>query len=240
MSGLSPTALLSIVLGYLAFLFLVIDGVHFTPELVNSNGVWARISLNGLPPGEPVLDLTVIDLNTTNPVADFSHPFFVVDSSSPYLLEPPSLPPAAPQAKYTRKSGAIIAADYNYRDARRSGEVCDDGNNPEVMAFSGEVQQQVVDLAVPGRGLDFIWARTYRSRTTANSSFGTRWTCSYDVRLQPLGGDIVIHDGTGRADTYFLQTNSTYACPGFFREGTLSNGVFRLVFADGGIWEHCF
>ena len=216
---------------------VVIDGVHFTPELVNSNGVWARISLNGLPPGEPVLDLTVIDLNTTNPVADFSHPFFVVDSSSPYLLEPPSLPPAAPQAKYTRKSGAIIAADYNYRDARRSGEVCDDGNNPEVMAFSGEVQQQVVDLAVPGRGLDFIWARTYRSRTTANSSFGTRWTCSYDVRLQPLGGDIVIHDGTGRADTYFLQTNSTYACPGFFREGTLSNGVFRLVFADGGIWE---
>src|SRR5579862_6317473 len=82
---------------------VVIDGVHFAPELVNSNGVWARISLNGLPPGEPVLDLTVIDLTTTNPVADFSHPFFVVDSSSPYLLEPPSLPPAAPQANSGRK-----------------------------------------------------------------------------------------------------------------------------------------
>ncbi len=221
---------------------VIIDGVHFTPELINSNGVWARILLNGLPPGDPALDLTVVDLNTTNTVADFSHPFYVADSSTPYLLEPPSLPPAAPQADYRyykkRKFSAMVGADDNDASARRTGEVCDDGNDPGVMAFSGEVQQQVADLAIAGRGLDFVWARTYRSRTTsANSVFGPHWTGSYDISVQPLGGDVVIHDGTGRADTYFLQTNGTYACPGFFREGTLSNNVFRLTFADGGTWE---
>ena len=215
---------------------VVIDGLHFTPEIINSNGVWARVLLNGLPPGEPVLDLTVLDNGTGITAADFPDPIFVVDTGAPYLFELPSLPPAAPAGKYKRKDGAIHAADFNYR-TRPVGEVCDDGNDSEVMGFSGEVQHQVVDLAVPGRGLDFVWVRTYRSRTTQNTSFGTRWTCSYDINIQPLGGDIVIHDGTGRADRYFLQTNGTYACPGMFREGTMSNNVFRLTFADGGVWQ---
>jgi len=241
---------------------VVIDGIHFTPEIINSNGVWARILLNGLPPGEPVLDLTVIDLSHTNTVADFPHPFFTVDSSSPSLLEPPQLPPAAPYKKEFKghvtllkafddgsddptansrhtKSGHVTllkAFDDEAGSRAAGGEDCDD-TDPSVMPFSGEVQACAMDMRIPGRGLDFIWARTYRSRTAANSSFGARWSCSYDINVQPLGGDVVIHDGTGRADTYFLQTNGTYACPGFFREGTLSNNVFRLTFADGGLWE---
>jgi len=241
---------------------VVIDGIHFTPEIINSNGVWARISLNGLPSGQPVLDFAVIDLNDTNTVADFPHPFYAVDSSSPYLLEPPTLPPASPTARGAKdliggtwirpkthlKASRVGAFGIPERDggrdaanvnrARTVGDGDCDDKDPCVMPFSGEVQQRVVDLAIAGRGLDFLWSRTYRSRTTDTSSaFGPHWTCSYDIRLQPLGGDIAIHDGTGRADTYYLQTNGTYTCPGFFREGTLSNNVFRLTFADGGIWE---
>ncbi len=101
---------------------------------------------------------------------------------------------------------------------------------------SGEVSVQTIDLAIPGRGLDFIWARSYNSRI-GRSTAPNGWTFSYDVHLQPLGGDILIHDGTGRADIFKLQANGVYTCPEFFSEGTLSNNVFKLVFADTGYWE---
>lgn len=111
------------------------------------------------------------------------------------------------------------------------------GDNETVLRATGELRLRQTDLAIPGRGLDFIWARTYRSRTTPSTSFGTRWTHSYDVDIQPLGGDLVIHDGTGRADTFKPGTNGVYTCPEFFSEGTFSNSVFTLTFADTGRWE---
>ena len=111
-------------------------------------------------------------------------------------------------------------------------------NAPTVSAFSGDVQACDVDLAIPGRGLDFVWARTYHSRLGRTGSATNGWTFSYDLHLQPLGGDILIHDGTGRADRFILQPSGVYTCPEFFREGTLSvAGVFRLTFADTGYWE---
>ncbi len=103
-----------------------------------------------------------------------------------------------------------------------------------VIPFSGEVSQQVVDLAVEGRGLAFIWARTYNSRIGRTGASVNGWTFSYDLNIQPFGGDIVIHDGTGRTDTFKLQTNGVYTCREFFREGTVSNDTFTLTFADGG------
>jgi YD repeat-containing protein len=267
---------------------VLINGLYFTPTLVNTGGVWAVVSLNGLPPGEPWFGLSVVDAGTSNVIATLPNSVLGVDTSSPYLLEPPEAPPASPATKEVhavesielqfeewkmsaRVSGnggagggnpdAIPAAKGNIAAALNGNTVIGElrrgtdrgprnleielsptiggggDGDPRVIPSSGEVQQQVADLAIAGRGLDFVWARTYRSRTTdADNAFGLHWTCSYDVRLQPLGGDIVIHDGTGRADTYYLQTNGTYICPGFFREGTLSNNVFRLTFADGGIW----
>ena len=35
------------------------------------------------------------------------------------------------------------------------------GGAAGVVPFSGEVQECDVDMIIPGRGLDFIWARTY-------------------------------------------------------------------------------
>ncbi len=102
---------------------------------------------------------------------------------------------------------------------------------------SGEVQRQVVDLAVAGRGLDFAWVRTYRSRTGADSPQGTRWSHSYDVRCEQNGGAVYLYDGTGRKDTLRLQTDGSYTCPGLFREGTFNGNTFRLTFADTGFWE---
>ncbi len=107
----------------------------------------------------------------------------------------------------------------------------------DIRLHSGELQQQITDLSLPGRGLDFVWTRTYRSRTGPDSPQGTRWTHGYDVRCAQSGADVAITDGTGRTDTFRLQSDGTYTCPGFFREGSFTGGVFRLTFADTGFWE---
>ncbi len=106
-----------------------------------------------------------------------------------------------------------------------------------VEACSGEVQECDVDLAVPGRGVDFVLARTYHSRTGHLVTFDDRWTFSYDVHCaQNSSGGMDVYDGTGRKDTFTLQPNSIYTCPQFFREGALSNNAFTLTFADTGRW----
>jgi YD repeat-containing protein len=114
---------------------------------------------------------------------------------------------------------------------------CDGALN--LLLHSGEIQQQVTDLALPGRSLDFAWTRTYRSRTGASTPQGNRWTHGYDVRCALEAGESAawVYDGTGRKDRYVRQPDGTFTCPGFFREGSLTNGVFRLTFADTGFWS---
>ena len=111
-----------------------------------------------------------------------------------------------------------------------------DSKEGVVLAFSGEVEACAVDLAIPGRELDFVWARTYHSRLGRTGTSANGWTFSYEVSIQPLGGDILIHNGTGRADRFAPNTNDVYTCPEFFSEGTLSNTTFTLTFADTGRW----
>ena len=103
--------------------------------------------------------------------------------------------------------------------------------------FSGEVQACAVDLAIPGRELDFVWARTYHSRLGRTGASANGWTFSYDVSCaQNSSGGIDVYDGTGRKDTFKLGTNGVYTCPELFREGALSNTTFTLTFADTGRW----
>jgi YD repeat-containing protein len=122
--------------------------------------------------------------------------------------------------------GAILGFNLQGRD-----------NDRCVMPSSGEVQYQALDLAVEGRGLDFVWGRTYHSRIGRNGLSVNGWTFSYDVHVQSAGGDILVNDGTGRQDRFRIQGSGVYSCPEFFSEGTLSNNVFRLTFADTGYWE---
>ena len=97
--------------------------------------------------------------------------------------------------------------------------------------------RQALDLVIPGRGLDFVWARTYNSRIGRTGASANGWTFSYDVNIQPVGGAIVVRNGTGRADTFTPNTSGVYTCPEFFSEGTLVGNVFKLTFADTGYWE---
>jgi len=128
------------------------------------------------------------------------------------------------------RSGKITKSRSNIQNNRMTGGV---------QPFSGEVQLAEVDFAIPGRGLDFVWARTYRSRPGNQGVINftvTRWTYSYDVSVVQTAAGIAVTDGTGRLDTFKLQTNGTYTCPQFFREGTINNNTFTLTFADTGRW----
>lgn len=109
---------------------------------------------------------------------------------------------------------------------------------PDVHLHSGEFHTSAVDLAIPGRGLDLVWARTYRSRLGRDTAMGYGWDFSYDLRVEAVGQDVRLYDGNGRADLYRHQVDGTYVAPQFFREGVFEpDGSFTLRFADMGRWS---
>ena len=108
----------------------------------------------------------------------------------------------------------------------------------EVMPFSGELQHRVVDMFIPGRGINFVFARFYRSRSGPNSVMGSRWTHSYDISVEQDGSDLALHDGTGRRDVFFHQPDGTYARNEFFCEITLgADGRVKVKFPWLGEWR---
>jgi phage tail-like protein len=174
-----------------------------------------------------------LDSAATGKKSTYTYSWTLVSApaGSQALLEPPSLPPAAPVTLKQKNIEDAVGQMRDYEKEPANLEV------PNLVISCAEVQVNAVDMVIPGRGLDFVWARTYRSRTGATTAMGNGWDFSCNVSVQKLGGDILIHGGQGRDDALHPQTNGTYLADGFFRLGTLSNNVFRLTFADTGFWE---
>ena len=152
---------------------------------------------------------------------------------------------AAVKVEPSRTKGSIVTGSININGGKvivdQNAQVNDDADGdgwPVNELFSGEVQLQVTDMAIPGRGLDFIFARTYRSRTDAFSSgvMGSGWTHSCDIFATQTNGGVAVADGTGRNDIYFLGTNGLYSRDQFFNSGSMSNGAFVLTFPDTSQW----
>jgi RHS repeat-associated protein len=104
--------------------------------------------------------------------------------------------------------------------------------------FSGEFVTSAEDLAIPGRGLDFKWVRTYRSRFGPDTEQGNGWDFSYNIRIEQSGSDRTLYDGFGRHDTYLLQPDNTWGLREFFRQLILNpDGTYTLIFPDTGKWH---
>jgi RHS repeat-associated protein len=104
--------------------------------------------------------------------------------------------------------------------------------------FSGEHYEEVVDLSVPGRGLDFTWARKYRSRLGPTTALGNGWDYSYNIYLTQAGLDLVVHDGDTRADLYSWNGSDRWTCAEFFRELRQNPDLtYTLLFPDTGRWH---
>jgi RHS repeat-associated protein len=132
------------------------------------------------------------------------------------------------------------ASPCDCEECAKPGET--EGVGDPIYAFSGEYYKSVVDLRIKGRGLDFIWARKYRSRIGPNTVQGNKWDFSYNIKIERDGGNFRLGDGNTRRDTYSLQGGGTWAADGFFRELAQddpndSNSSFTMGFSDTGTWS---
>ena len=108
------------------------------------------------------------------------------------LLEPPTHAPAEP-------CGCTSCANLPRSLAR-------------VHLFSGEFFETAEDLRIRGRGLDFVWARKYRSRLGPNTAQGNRWDFSYNIQVEAASDDTLkLFNGDGREDVFARQPDGTYA-----------------------------
>ncbi len=211
---------------------LRVGGLVIPPNTLQPGSVYSFEIVGGTLP-EGTYDVEVLD--GTNVIATASKLFSVTGQPTPVgeaaqrLLEIPEEPPGSPV------SSLLMPALMKAKE-KANRTKC--GSNLRTMPATGELQLEETDLFIPGRGLDFVWTRTYRSRTGINSSMGQNWSHSYDIRtFVNNGGVIVVLDGAGRSDSYYWQTNGVYTADELFNEVTISNGVVTVTFPDTGKWE---
>lgn len=105
-----------------------------------------------------------------------------------------------------------------------------------IALHNGEFVMEVIDLQIPGRGFDWTFTRSYRSRITFDGPLSHNWDFNYNSRLIEITednqdaiptdtftpvrsgsftklGSVVVMDGHGRSDLYGLQSDGTYSTP---------------------------
>jgi len=154
------------------------------------------------------------------------------------LIDPFGEPPPP------RSDGAVAASAgearmdpmwSTYRNGKLHGL-----HSHQVHLHNGEFHLQAVDLLIPGVGLDFIWARSYRSHTEVDSRQGNGWDHSYNIYIEEVtpGATVLMHDGNGRTDLYTAGVYGNVSADGFFQQGAfIPGGEFHVRFGDKGRWE---
>ena len=113
-------------------------------------------------------------------------------------------------------------------------------NAGSVYLHSGEYYLEQTDLRIPGRGIDFIWRRKYRSREGRLTTLGYNWDFSYNISVAISGdnpADRWVYDGNSRRDTYTPTTASCWTAAGQFNDLCLQgDGSYTLTFPDMTVW----
>jgi YD repeat-containing protein len=120
-----------------------------------------------------------------------------------------------------------------------------------VYLHNGEFRHDLPILSIPGRMLPLSVGLTYRSRLDTIGPVGAGWSVSFDNRLTYSSGgdDITLYSGSGRIDTFELESGGTagegpYVLPGFFLElwrddngssGDVTDDVFTIKYAHGSL-----
>lgn len=106
---------------------------------------------------------------------------------------------------------------------------CPGTANPVIIG-TGEKTLTEVDLRIPGRGMDFVWQRSYRSRYDYDGPIGHNWEHNHNQRITITDtGDARSSNGEARVDYYMSNGDDTFTSPpGFFNvlrrnaDGTLT------------------
>ncbi|MFH1652489.1 MAG: apolipoprotein N-acyltransferase [Pseudomonadota bacterium] len=110
-----------------------------------------------------------------------------------------------------------------------------------VMLFSGDLLQVATDLKIPGRGIDYEFKRTYRSRLDYDGPLGYGWDHNYNMRLVEMDAGLKIRrfDGDARYDDYTLKANRYVAPAGRFdRLIKRDDGTYQIRDSHGTIYEY--
>ncbi len=201
-----------------------IDGMMLANQTVVSDTL-ITATIPALSPGTHTIEL--FNTNTGQVISSVLNAVTVGTTRS-VSQEKPKNSPAMPCTACTMCVDASSAHAGNPKDT---------AGDP-VYLFSGEFYESDVDLRIPGRGMDFVWARKYRSRIGPNTAQGNGWDFSYNVRVEANGTNVDIFDGNTRQDTFFRLPDSSFAANQFFSLGNFGVGnSFVLTFADTGTWR---
>ena len=135
--------------------------------------------------------------------------------------------------------GTLSGDPSGERDQQEDDESLGIAADP-LYLFSGEFFTEAEDLRIPGRGLDFVWSRKYRSKFGRDTLLGTGWDWSYNIRIEQIAADrdIRLFDGHSRSDVYSRQGDGSWAATGFFRTLVKNlDDTYTLAFARGGQWN---
>jgi RHS repeat-associated protein len=182
---------------------------------------------------------------TVNVSPDNVHNGILTCNAAPFpnvFYPPPFVVSLEPEASYEIPSTSDIPG------VPCGCTTCDDTGGSSVPAgdtvylFSGEYHTTVTDLKIAGRGLDFVFTRKYRSKVGPQTAMGHSWDFSYNIRIEQLGPDLLLHDGNSRQDFFSLQPDGSWAADGFFHSivedlpGDPST-LYTATFPDTGIWR---
>jgi RHS repeat-associated protein len=150
------------------------------------------------------------------------------------LYEPPNVAQAKGFVnKWKNKAKGLLGKGKNWVKG-----MVGKARSSNVYLFSGEFTESVIDLNISGLGLDFTWARKYRSRLGPATAMGNGWDFSHNIHAQMCGSSIFLHDGNGRKDKYRLQPDGTWVSGGFFRRFTQNpDSSLTLTFPDTTRWN---
>src|SRR5262249_22011057 len=121
-----------------------------------------------------------------------------------------------------------VACECGCQAVEDTGLAQDTGNGL-VELHNGMLRHTSVDLAIPGRGFDWKFERTYASQIIFDGPIGHSWELSHNRRLvlQPTGA-VMRLDGYGRADRYDPTDGGFRSPPGYYtlltphRDGTFT------------------
>ena len=108
-----------------------------------------------------------------------------------------------------------------------------------ILLHSGDLMQSNKDLRIPGRGIDFEFVRTYRSRILFDGPLGFNWDHNYNRRLveekdadgKLLG--IARFDGKARFDFYeYLSETAKFETPAGLLDELTKNGDGTYTIRD--------
>jgi RHS repeat-associated protein len=102
-------------------------------------------------------------------------------------------------------------------------------NDDSLNTATGNFNYRVTDLTIPGRGMDFVFGRSYNAKDSTGSPMGPGWSHSFNVYLSllPGGDNVSFHYGDGKILIYGRTSGNAFK--------PLSKGYFDALTrnADG-------